>query len=77
MRVTLRHVAFAYGALPVLEDVSLDVAAGETVALIGPSGCGKSTLLNLVGGLLPPQQREILKNESEGIEASGRGGAMN
>lgn len=59
MRVTLRNVAYAYGALPVLEDVSLDIAAGETVALIGPSGCGKSTLLNLVGGLLPRQQGEI------------------
>jgi len=37
-----------------LEDVSLDLAAGELVCLIGPSGCGKSTLLNMLGGLTQP-----------------------
>ena len=42
-----------------LEDVSLEVPAGEFLVLVGPSGCGKSTLLDLIAGLAEPTRGEI------------------
>jgi ABC-type nitrate/sulfonate/bicarbonate transport system ATPase subunit len=47
---------------PVLDGLSLDVSAGEFVAVIGPSGCGKSTLLNLVAGLDTPSSGRVEGN---------------
>lgn len=43
-----------YGAITALHDASLEVRAGELVALVGPNGAGKTTLLNTVAGLLRP-----------------------
>lgn len=48
-----------YGAAVALDGVSLDVGAGEMVALVGPNGAGKSTLINTVTGLLKPASGSV------------------
>lgn len=52
--IELRHLTFAYADRIVLNDVSVSIAAGSTVAIVGPTGSGKSTLLALVARLLDP-----------------------
>jgi zinc transport system ATP-binding protein len=51
--VTVRHAAVSYGSRAVLHDISLDVAAGQVVAILGANGSGKSTLIRTVLGLVP------------------------
>lgn len=51
MPLSVQGIGKAFGALSVLDDVSLEVEAGELVCLLGPSGCGKTTLLRIIAGL--------------------------
>lgn len=60
--LTVNHLDASYGYLQILWDVSLEVAAGEFVALIGPNGAGKSTTLRTISGLLRPKGGEIIFN---------------
>lgn len=52
--IRLEAAAVTYGGQRVLDDISLEIAAGERVAVIGPSGAGKTTLFRLVAGLVKP-----------------------
>lgn len=63
LAVSVRNVSFTYPdgrtGTPALNRVSLEIAAGETVALIGPSGAGKSTLVDLILGLHAPSSGSV------------------
>ena len=64
-------VDFAHDAEPTLTGVSLDVHAGEVVALVGPSGAGKTTLLGLANGTLVPEAGRVLL---DGVDLATLGG---
>lgn len=57
--LTARGLRKAYGPTPALADASLEIAAGEIVAVMGPSGSGKSTLLHCLAGIIAPDAGEL------------------
>jgi len=58
-QLTLEALDVAYGDFQVLWEASLQVGAGEIVAILGPNGAGKSTLVNTISGLLRPRAGSI------------------
>jgi len=58
--ITLEGVNASYGLIRVIEDVSIKVKAGETVALLGTNGNGKSTLMKCIMGIVRPTAGRIV-----------------
>ena len=52
--IRLEHLEKRFGDVRAVDDVSIDVAAGEFFSLLGPSGCGKTTTLRMIGGFELP-----------------------
>ena len=62
----VNNLCKSFGSLKAVDDVSFDLAKGQTLAIIGPSGGGKSTILRLLNGLEERDSGEILINGQEG-----------
>jgi thiamine transport system ATP-binding protein len=75
VRLTLDRVGVTIDGHRILEDVTLDVADGERLALLGPSGSGKSTALRVIAGLQTPSTGRVLLDGRDvtGVPAHGRG----
>ena len=63
--ISISKVSFSYGREPVLRDVSLEVVAGEVVAIVGPTGAGKTTLADLLLRFYEPEAGSI---EIDGVD---------
>jgi sulfate transport system ATP-binding protein len=70
--VSIRNLEKSFGRYPALKGVSLDVAAGELVALLGPSGSGKTTLLRAVAGLEPVDSGQVFFGDIDATALSLR-----
>jgi branched-chain amino acid transport system ATP-binding protein len=66
--LSVRALDAGYGGVPVVRDLSLQVAAGEVVALLGPNGAGKTTTLTTIAGLREPIRGELLL---DGVKIGG------
>ena len=75
MSIEVRHLHKRFGATVVCDDLSLDIPAGQLVALLGPSGSGKTTLLRIIAGLEVPDSGTVLFHgeDAAGSEVRERG----
>lgn len=60
--LSLDGVEFAYGSVPVLDNIDLQVAPGQMMGILGRNGSGKSTLLSLMDGILTPKRGSVRVN---------------
>ena len=61
--ISLQNVSLAFGGLPVLAKISMQIEAGEWVCLVGRNGEGKSSLMRLIAGEQPQDSGRIIKQQ--------------
>lgn len=69
VRIVLDHVSKVYPGSdePAVDDVSLDIPAGEIVVFVGPSGCGKTTMMRMINRLSEPTSGRIMIGENDAL----------
>jgi iron complex transport system ATP-binding protein len=72
MILRAESVSFGYGALPVLDGVSLEFPEGRLAGIVGPNGAGKSTLLRILSGLLRPTAGRVILGDADLASLSRR-----
>jgi NitT/TauT family transport system ATP-binding protein len=75
-KVDIQSVSKSYGAMTVLQRVSLAVPELEFLVLLGPSGCGKSTLLRIVDGIDVPTEGRVVLDGTDVTGTTGHGRGM-
>jgi spermidine/putrescine transport system ATP-binding protein/putrescine transport system ATP-binding protein len=58
--IEIRNVSKRFGKVTAVDNISLDIRAGEFFVLLGPSGCGKTTLLRMIAGFEMPTEGQII-----------------
>ena len=76
--VRIERISKSFGALPAVNDLTIDIRRGETVALLGPNGAGKTTTISMLLGLVRPDHGRIsiFGTDPESAVAAGMVGAM-
>ena len=72
MGIAVSHLNKRFGATAVCDDLNLDIATGELVALLGPSGSGKTTLLRIIAGLELPDSGQVFFHGQDRTQADVR-----